>query len=106
MFVFIPGSVPPVRFWPVGTDPPEGSISPITLYTWNKDKFKSAVHEPIMLCLDAKAQYSKILGKTRIKLPHKRTEGKGGEECKPRLLKIVSAKDQNHKRPEWGWVNP
>ena len=28
MFVF-PGSISPVRFWSVGTDPPNGSISPV-----------------------------------------------------------------------------
>ena len=30
MFVFIPGSIPPVKFGPGGTDPPDGSISPVT----------------------------------------------------------------------------
>ena len=30
MFVFIPGSIPPVRFWPAETDPPEIFISPVT----------------------------------------------------------------------------
>ena len=30
MFVFIPGSIPPVIFGQVGTDPPDGSISPVT----------------------------------------------------------------------------
>ena len=30
MFVFIPGSIPPVRFRPGGTDPAKISISPVT----------------------------------------------------------------------------
>ena len=30
MFVLIPGFIPPVKFWPVGTDPLFGSISPVT----------------------------------------------------------------------------
>ena len=35
MFVFIPGPISPVRFGSVGTDPPDGSISPVTyIYTY------------------------------------------------------------------------
>ena len=34
MFVFIPGSIPPVRCGPGGTDPPDGSMLPVT-YTYN-----------------------------------------------------------------------
>ena len=30
MFVFMPGSIPPVRFGPVESDPPDGSISSVT----------------------------------------------------------------------------
>ena len=30
MFVFIPGSIPPVRFGPAGTDPAEISIPAVT----------------------------------------------------------------------------
>ena len=37
MFVFIPGSIPPVRFGPVGTDPPDGSISPVTYINEQSD---------------------------------------------------------------------
>ena len=29
MFVFVPGSISPLRFGPVITDPPDGSISPV-----------------------------------------------------------------------------
>ena len=45
MFVFIPGSIPPVRFGPGGTDPAEISIPAVT-YTrrsinpqWNNTSF-------------------------------------------------------------------
>ena len=30
MFVFIPSSIPPLKFGPVGTDLPDGSIPPVT----------------------------------------------------------------------------
>ena len=30
MFMFIPGSIPPVRFGPGEADPPDESISPVT----------------------------------------------------------------------------
>ena len=38
MKVFIPGSIPPVRFWPGGTDPPDGYISPVTYIKEQSDQ--------------------------------------------------------------------
>ena len=35
MFVFIPCSIPPVRFWPVATDPREISNTPVTYLSHN-----------------------------------------------------------------------
>ena len=36
MFVFIPGSIPPVRFGPAGTDPAEISIPAVTYIRYRK----------------------------------------------------------------------
>ena len=43
MFVFISGSIPPVRFGPGGTDPAEISIPAVTytLYTTNEEEVES-----------------------------------------------------------------
>ena len=58
MFVIISGSIPPVRFGPVETDPPEISISPVT-YTLFHDadlgsggSISSSVSDPFHFNMD------------------------------------------------------
>ena len=58
MFVFFPGSIPPVRFGTVGTDPPDGSISPVTYITYylqedgDKTRFFSGLAGQLDSCPD------------------------------------------------------
>ena len=50
-YIFIPGSIPPVRFGPVGTDPPDGSISPVTYVHMMEKKHKKNTNTVLIISI-------------------------------------------------------